>query len=177
MTPPTWSVRTRDRRYVAKLVPAPIPAPTAGLHDARHTRAAYAGRGSAAQVVQDERIDAAGRDPLLQVLDAGPVGQGGVEVVLVEAEIDQPGADLLGQRPGQLQQGVRIGLLEQQRVQVQQAAELGAGIGVVVAPQIHGDVAGAAVSGAWSDDEERGALATPAVAAGLVAGPQRRHEP
>src|SRR5262249_37634205 len=117
MASATWKVLAGGRTSVVKLVP-----PTASANSeartwtvyrgetgrARGDRWARSGRGLGAQVVEDERVDLARRDALLQVLDPGPVGQGRVQLVLNVAAPGQQGAYLVGQRAAQLQQGVRI---------------------------------------------------------------------
>jgi hypothetical protein len=114
-----------------------------------------------------------GDHALLEVLDAGPVGQRLVQIRLPMSEPAEHRANLLGQLAGQRQQGRRIGPVEQQRAHPQQPLQLDAGRGVIVDPQVHHYVSAAAVPLIPRDDQDRGALSAAAIAARGIARDQR----
>ena len=114
------------------------------------------GRVASRRIVEDLLVDprAVGGDPHLVVLGADP----GVEV---------------GGGPSAVRRGASISLLELRGdrhllvvgrggqvevVEVEQPGQLGDRVGVVVDPQVDGDVVEAAVPGALADDEQRGRL-------------------
>src|SRR3954452_12521894 len=126
-------------------------------------------RGLEPELVEDERVDAAGHHALLVVLHAGPVGQGGVETVGgVRAGVPEAGEarpHVGGEVAVEWDRGGRVGLAEEDVVQVQQPDQLGDGALVVVDAQVDEYVAAAAVPTVGGDHQQCRALASATVAA------------
>src|SRR4051794_41636519 len=116
------------------------------------------------ELVEDEWVDPARDHALLVVLDAGPVGECGVEGVRAVAESRETVTDFVGQVSLERQRGLGIGLAEIDVVQVEESGELSDGLRVIVDPQVDEDVTAAAVPAIRSDDEQRGALTAALVA-------------
>ena len=99
-------------------------------------------------MAEDERVDAAGHHPLLEVLDAGPALEGGAEVEVRVPEPGEASAYLVGDVALERQAGGRVGPLEEQVADAEQPDELADRVRVVVDPQVDEDVAAAAVAAA-----------------------------
>src|SRR3954447_20978668 len=88
------------------------------------------------QLIEDEWVDPAREHALLVVLDPGPVGEGGVEIVGAMVEPGEPLGHLGGVCPFERQRGVGIRLAEEDVVQVEQAGDLTDRLRVVVDAQV-----------------------------------------
>src|SRR4051812_12724844 len=106
------------------------------------------------QLIENKGVDPARQHALLVVLDPGPVGEGGVEIVRAMVEPGEPLTHLVGEDPFEWQRGVGIRLAEEDVVQVEQARDLTDRLRVVVDAQVDEDIAAAAVPAVRSDDEQ-----------------------
>src|SRR3954453_15716147 len=77
-----------------------------------------------AQLVEDERIDAAGKHSFLVVLDPGPVGERRLEAVGAMARPGGPVSHLGAELAFERQRGVGIRLAEVDVVQVEKTRDL-----------------------------------------------------